>query len=115
MYTTLVTIGRNVGATPMSGDEWQAFKRSVLDLLMALAWRTAEGTSEGWYLSDSEGRGFWDGLAEDNYTVTLIHENRFTPANYEEMRNELKILAARYRQDAIALIGEVQADLVPAS
>ena len=119
MFTTIVTIGRNV--TDAEGDDhrlpeedWRGFKLSVFDLLMAHGYRLGDGTAEGWFLSDSNGTGFWDGVEEENYSVTLLHERSFDPKNYEEMRNELKRYGRLWHQEAIALIGEVRADLVPA-
>lgn len=116
MFTTIVTIGRNVLATPMSDAQWSDFKGYVLDAMLAQGNRIGDGQHQGyedaWFLSDSNGRGFWDGLPEDSYSVTLLHASFMLPANYEELRNDLKRFAAMFNQEAIALIGEVRADLV---
>lgn len=120
MYTTIVTIGRNVNDEQnacLTAGEWQDFRGYVLDLMMAMGYRIGDGQHTGgddsWYLSDSHGQGFWEGQPEENYSVTLLHGSEMTPTNYEEMRNELKRYARTFRQDAIALIGQVTADLVP--
>lgn len=115
MYTTLVTIGRNIGTLPMPELEWFTFQDEVAELLSeALSWQLSAGW-EGGSLAKFSGQSFWEGVAEHSAMFQLLHEIEFEPGDYEVIRNALKELATRYRQEAIALIPAVQADLVPAS
>lgn len=116
MLTTMVTIGRNVNGNPMSDAEWSDFKSYVLDSMLTQGNRIGDGQHQGdddsWFLSDSNGRGFWDGVPEDNYSVTLLHSSFMLPANYEDLRSDLKRFAKLFWQDAIAFMPHVVADLV---
>lgn len=91
-----VSIGRNLGAvagpaqgTPLSTDDWQTFR----DLT-----RLALARHAGPILSTADGLGFWEGRSEDTYILvgagdTVTHE----------LAEALRVLAYRYRQDAIAV------------
>ena len=59
------------------------------------------------------GKSFWQGEVEESSTFQLLHEAEFAPGDYEMIRNLLKSKAREYRQEAIALIPAVRADLVP--
>lgn len=111
MFTTSVTIGRNIGTEPMSDSRWADFRSDVLDVIRAKGYEPLFDTCDV-YLTTSLGRGFWDGYPEDNCTITLLHKNEISPENWESLRSSLRVQCARYRQGGIALLGQVRADLL---
>lgn len=119
MYTTIVTIGRNFRGEltgrvmPLDSTTWETFIDEVHEVVLAEAAMWIE--SAGWdtNLAVFRGVSVWQGVAEDSATFQLLHDIEFDANAYESIRNSLKLLAARYQQEAIALIGNVRADLVP--
>ena len=118
MYTTIVTIGRNVTHTntgvqsPMSDRRWAEFQG---DVLATIAYAAECIESDGWdvHILESHGVGVWQGTDEDTYTITFLHGVMMDAHLYEQVRNALKDAAYAYKQEAIALIGNVSADMVP--
>lgn len=94
MYSYTATIGRNVGETPMSDSDWEAF---ISDVTKALAYHMVEGYD---ILEIHRGRGSWGGVVEDSAKVTLISEESI---NVDRLKNTLHRLAVANGQDAIAL------------
>ena len=94
MYSYSVTIGRNVGETPMSDSDWEAF---ISDVTEALAYHMIEGDD---ILEIHRGQGSWGGVVEDSAKVTLMSEESI---NVERLKIRLLRLAVANGQDAIAL------------
>lgn len=78
-----VSIGRNVGETPMSASRWAQFRAEVAALgdLQAVKVGTAE----------------WEGVREDSATLELLVDD------LDAIRPELAAIAAKYDQDAVGL------------
>lgn len=94
----IVSIGRNVGATPMHTLAWKDFQAKVF--------RVVSGYCTSIYFS-GEGVGYYESSAEDSYTV--IGEVAMTPAvnmtipDHPQMVNELAALAKQFCQESIAV------------
>lgn len=101
MHTYTVTIGRNVGTTPMPERDWAAFQRQV---------EYALSESLGWgepYPERHTGVGVWDGVTEESFKVTAFTNYPADPYSVSLLRDRLAVLAGDYNQDAIALtLGE---------
>lgn len=85
-----VTIGRNVGSAPMTGNEWADFKSLVHSYLRSFA-----GTVFGPF----EGVGEWDGIVEESAVLTAITNY---PANPAAVDAQLRVFCDDFKQDAIA-------------
>lgn len=91
--TYWVSIGRNVGDTPLSHDDWQTFHRDVRDTI-----HECHGT----ILSTVRGTSEWEGTNED---CVLILATFPTPVYVASVRAILASLARHWQQDAIGLVG----------
>ncbi len=87
----IVSIGRNVGDVPMDDEQWYAFKSDLVDAL-AFTYSTA-------IYFQGEGTGSFEHRPELSFTV--VFDERW-PGNYS-LEVLLKVLAARYGQESIAL------------
>lgn len=91
-HTYWVSIGRNVGASPMSEDAWRAFRHGVDDAVVRVAGR---------YVTSVRGSSTWAGAAEETYLLLAT-----IPAeNVAELRRILARLATAHDQDAIGFVG----------
>lgn len=97
MFTYSATIGRNVGATPMSDDMWSMFKGHVFALLSSYV------THNGDVVEQHEGVGVWHGETEQSCKVTLLAVHEITDAQLADLRKGLTYYAEGHNQDAIAL------------
>lgn len=90
MTTVVVSIGRNVGSTPMVAPQWENFigrtESAVLDV-------------NGTVYSRARGRGEWDGGSEDTFILIADVAASLVPF----LANRLRTLASLYGQDAIGL------------
>ena len=109
MFTHTVTIGRNVGSTPMSDISWFTFERRVLDALWIGGAITGLGAEE---ISVRKGEGAWEGEPEESITVTVLSPERMPHYRLLELRGRLALFCREYKQDAIALSVNVQAELI---
>lgn len=91
--TVTATIGRNIGAEPLSDETWSTFKAETADHLGALLQPELTFTYDG--------QGEWDGVREDSAIIVLV-ATRYT-ADLANVRAILATLCERYEQDAIAL------------
>jgi hypothetical protein len=89
--TITVTIGRNIGDSPMSEEEWQDFQASVTSYLSNLVRPERVFT----YL----GEGEWQGVVEESACILFIG-NAYTTA-VENVDRVLSVLAKSFNQDAI--------------
>jgi hypothetical protein len=91
MESITVTIGRNVGDTPMPTTDWRAYLRSVHKAL-------TDATEELWVDADYVGR--WGDVPEQAHVDVgpLVDHDRL-PA----LRSALSAAATRYHQDAVGL------------
>jgi hypothetical protein len=90
MTSVYVSIGRNVGCFgPMNTIEWELFRADVA---------TAVSQYAGPVLSETVGRGEWEGVAEDCAIIV-----GGSSARRGALERELSRLAYRFRQEAIAL------------
>ena len=88
--TLTISVGRNVGSTPMSDDDWLTF-RSVVSF--------AIGATVGRHDTIHSGTGIWNGVPEDSTIWTL-----FTPRPYlSKLVEELAEVARAFDQDTIAV------------
>lgn len=98
MYSYIVTIGRNVGDTPMSDARWSDFILSVKeDMIVAL------DTDKFSAIEVSEGVGEWGGVTEPNATITVRQHTQARDEQIERLRRYLSEDARHFDQDAIAL------------
>lgn len=99
--TVTVSIGRNVGASPMADGEWLAFRASVADALGAVG-------AEIHTVADGIGR--W----VDDSGATIIEDSALWVASVaagavDALADALADLAGSFSQDAIALtVGAVR-------
>lgn len=98
MYVITVTIGRNVGETPMSDASWAEYRSDVAALLDDLATFVVNPTFEF-----HNGYGEWHGVAEDSHKATLMSTHEFDQSDISWLRRSLSHLCRKYEQDAIAL------------
>lgn len=96
MYSTTITIGRNVGDEPMSDDEWWRFRQTAR-LFMVETFGTEIAME--WH----DGFGEWNGVQEDSYKVTALSDYAPTRGQVERFREFLPGLAAKFHQDALAV------------
>ena len=104
MFTYSATIGRNVGATPMSDRDWALFRLNVLGI-MALAGRRHVDTSDPdvWAVESwTSGAGGWHGVREESGHFELRSAEAIDPYVVGFMINGLAAQAAKFNQDAIA-------------
>lgn len=94
MFQLQVSIGRNIGAEPMSADLWRSFQDDARANLYAHT-TGDERTVEFHY-----GTGVWDGVAEESAHVTIHTVRDYDRAG---LTRALAVLAHVYGQDAIAL------------
>lgn len=95
MHVITVTIGRNVGDTPMSLTLWEQFIEDVkADMLHAVPSDLAE---------IHRGVGVWDGVEEESAKLTLLRHAKPSDDMLAELRAYLSENARHYGQDAIAL------------
>ena len=100
MHSYTLTIDRNIGTEPMSDKLWGSFKLSAYYTLFKLV---------GWHAIAERfhGEGEWEGVKEESYKLTALTETPLDAFLLEKLKRQLRIVAADYRQDAIALtIGE---------
>lgn len=99
--TVYVSIGRNIGETPMPDDRWAAFQDDVWDALIDL----------GTVFTLAEGDGIYDGRVERSaVAVAEVDE-----ADLPYLRDRLAVLAGRYQQECIALAVVPRVEFVPAA
>jgi len=101
--STYVSIGRNIGDEPMRAESWRDFRAAVAAVLE---------DNVGRLVSETVGRGYYGGAAED--TAVVVAEGSPALLARDDLERRLAILARRYGQESIALtIGEPT--FVPAS
>jgi len=108
MFTHTATIGRNVGSTPMSDISWFTFERAMLDALWTAA-HTSHGAEE---ISVRKGEGAWEGEPKESITVTVLSPERMPHYRLLELKGRLALFCREYKQDAIALSVNVQAEII---
>ena len=104
MFTYSATIGRNVGATPMSDLDWALFHSNVLEI-MVIAGRRHVDTSDPdvWAVESwTSGAGGWHGVREESEHFQLRSAEAIDPYVVGFMINGLAAQAAKFNQDAIA-------------
>lgn len=96
--TQVVTIGRNIGDTPMPLHEWRRFKLAVLSALLATNGNVIQ---RPFIESEGDQAGSWEGhVTEDAATFIAL-----TPEAYAfTVRCKLKSIASRFQQEAIGFI-----------
>lgn len=99
MNTVVITIGRNVGETPMLDLAWSAFKSSVRRALASSKATVIQRPhTDGSSLRDQVGQ--WEGGTEGAATfVAFIHESQVA-----YLRQYLYTLLPLYKQEAIGFI-----------
>ena len=93
MYQVTVTIGRNVGDSPMADADWQRFAARVVN---RLEWIGADSVER------HDGRGEWDGIVEDSSKFSALFDS-LDSRSVDALRHSLSIIRDDYQQDAIAL------------
>lgn len=96
--TQVITIGRNIGDTPMPLHDWRRFKLAVLSALLA---SNANVIQRPFIEREGGQTGSWEGRAtEDAATYVAL-----TPEAYAfAVRGKLTTIASRFRQEAIGFI-----------
>jgi len=87
-----VTIGRNVGSTPMSDTEWDYFIRTVQGIIVD---HFAPSLTFGPFY----GTGEWQGVTEESAVITAVTHY---PGSTEQFGTRLADIARTFGQDAIA-------------
>ena len=85
--TYWVSIGRNIGETPMWRRDWHAYCRSIRNL--------------GDVIAEVNGQSEWEGIAEETYLVLLSIPTDSVPT----VRAQLTTLATLHKQDGIGFVG----------
>ena len=104
MFTYTATIGRNVGATPMSDLDWALFQSNVLEILVIAGCRHVDTPDpdvwdvESW----SSGSGVWQGTQEESVHFQLRSAEAIDPYVVGFLIGSLAGQAAKFHQDAIA-------------
>lgn len=103
-----VNIGRNVGTEPMSAQRWQDFQQDVISSLngfqLYLDYKAPAITYE-----IHSATGTWDGIEEESAHISTLvdtskSEGRPLANAFTHLNKDLRDIAARYDQEAIALI-----------
>jgi hypothetical protein len=100
MYVYSLTIGRNIGSEPMTKLSWGWFQHDAMEMLRSAALDAALHVEAE---ERSFGTGVWDGIAEDNATLSIRTPTLMDESVLNQLRKSVKTLAATFRQDAIAL------------
>lgn len=100
MFTYSATIGRNVGATPMSDTKWFAFQGQVIALVASFAKDWMAGTD---VVEHHVGTGAWEGVTEESCKVTLLSHVSLGENAIEDLKKGLAYYAEAYDQEAVAL------------
>ncbi len=105
MFTYDVTIGRNVGDQPMSDIQWDVFQRDVLDAIVTTARRHVDTDNPDIWAVESwtRGVGTWNGMTEESAHFQLRTADKLSTADVAALVFWLKVKAAEFKQDAIAL------------
>ena len=104
MFTYSATIGRNVGATPMSDRDWALFRLNVLGI-MTIAGRRHVDTSDPdvWAVESwTSGAGGWHGIREESVHFQLRSAEAINTYVVGFMIDDLAAQAVKFKQDAIA-------------
>jgi hypothetical protein len=88
-----VTIGRGVGDDQLTATQWAEFRAEVRLCL----------THYGDVVVSSNGRGEWEGTAEDNYHAVVILHRDLDDLRWSGLLLWAEDWARRYRQNAIAV------------
>ena len=104
MFTYSATIGRNVGATPMSDRDWALFQSNVLDMFIVAGRRHVDTEdSDVWALENwTSGAGGGYGIREESVHFQLCSADPIDPYVVGFMIAGLAAQAAKFNQDAIA-------------
>ena len=92
-----ISIGRNVGDTPLGIADWRDFRDDV----HLIACQISDAFPPAQIVQTGFVDGWWDGAHEESYTITIANVNasrRYKSA----VHAQLSTLCARYEQDAIA-------------
>lgn len=97
MPTVTVSIGRNVGAVPMSVERWHYYVTDTRKAVNAVA-------SAVHFVG--RGSGIYDGALEDSFSIVATVDDG---ASLALLAKRLRSLARLYRQDSIAMtVGSTQ-------
>ena len=96
MATCILTVGRNVQGVPMSDERWSEFRSDLSDLVNEWA--------DEIYTYEALGHGLWDGVREDSVTWVFSAYAEDCSTHFRFRRQDIARLAAKYGQDAIALV-----------
>ena len=104
MFTYSATIGRNVGATPMSDRDWALFHSNVLDIFIVAGRRHVDTSDPDVWAVESwtSGAGGWHGMREESEHFELRSAEEIDPYVVGFIINGLAAQAAKFNQDAIA-------------
>lgn len=87
-----ITIGRNIGETPMSQAQWDNFIDTTRTVIKNHL------TIDGW-IFDGDGQGKWGNMLEDSHA--FIVQSHHDDDAFEKFRFKLARLAYLYDQEAI--------------
>lgn len=99
--TVVVTIGRNIGKTPIIGSDWRKFSLEVRELLRGTGLEIISEPAHN--LGGPKGQhGVWDGVVEDS--AVFIATGNLSHYDNIFLTIELNHLREQYQQDAIGFI-----------
>lgn len=96
MHTLTITIGRNIGTTPMPADEWDAFQVDVATDVFAVTGRDMPDTRH-------YGDGIWDGVREESCIASWFDVD-LSPVQHADIVRRMSEYARHYGQDSIAVM-----------
>ncbi len=101
-FTVVVTLGRNIGPSPMPIGTWNSFKQAVSDILSDVA-TVVQEPLRGEGFADQLGR--WQGSTEPACAFVALYKGAHSDGYvWSVLRDRLKPLLSLYQQDAIGLI-----------
>ena len=110
--TITVTIGRNIGSSPMDAKQWWNFQHSIIKLAEIGKVNFAGSSNNGnestidvnkwsfrrWRRKSEEG-GRWKGITEDNFNVVFS----LVVGEIPRLKRKLTALKETHKQESIAL------------
>lgn len=95
MNTYTVTVGRDIGDSPMPSEKWDTLILTIVKELTHVTY--------GAWVEVHTGTGQYDGTTEESAMVTLLTEEYLSAGALTYIREFLKNLAGEYGQECIAL------------
>lgn len=96
-YYVAITIGRNIGTTPMGATKWAQFRADITQAISNHATIDGKIFASPPPTLGHTGYGVWAGESEQAQAIIILADDVNQPA----LRHDLAKLAQKYGQDAI--------------